>query len=130
MRDYLSIRDDFRFWVNSWFQWEFCISKNSNVARFLYFFQLLTWSIDRSRLSLSPPSNFLGLTRDRSKKRDRKSKSKVSRSMCLPYPCLSFLITGVSLYKYNSIHTRRNSSSIRILLNTILWWNRSEKNNG
>lgn len=76
--DYLSTRDDFIFWINSCVKKKKkkkSLSKSSNVARF--FSQLLIWSMDRSRLSLSLPSNLLGLsdTEDRLKKR-RKSKSK------------------------------------------------------
>lgn len=80
VRDYLSTRDDFIFWINSCVKKKKkkkkkSLSKSSNVARF--FSQLLIWSMDRSRLSLSLPSNLLGLsdTEDRLKKR-RKSKSK------------------------------------------------------
>lgn len=76
VRDYLSTRDDLIFWVNSCVKKKKkSLSKSSNVARF--FSQLLIWSMDRSRLSLSLPSNLLGLsdTEDRLKKR-RKSKSK------------------------------------------------------
>lgn len=83
VRDYLSTRDDLIFWVNSCVKKKKkSLSKSSNVARF--FSQLLIWSMDRSRLSLSLPSNLLGLsdTEDRLKKR-RKSKSKRTRNMCL-----------------------------------------------
>ena len=78
VRDYLSTRDDFIFWINSCVKKKKkkkSLSKSSNVAKF--FSQLLIWSMDRSRLSLSLPSNLLGLsdTEDRLKKR-RKSKSK------------------------------------------------------
>lgn len=97
VRDYLSTRDDLIFWVNS------CVkkkkkkkflSKSSNVARF--FSQLLIWSMDRSRLSLSLPSNLLGLsdTEDRLKKR-RKSKSKRTRNMCL------YSVISLPLVPYN-----------------------------
>lgn len=94
VRDYLSTRDDLIFWVNSCVKKKKkSLSKSSNVARF--FSQLLIWSMDRSRLSLSLPSNLLGLsdTEDRLKKR-RKSKSKRTRNMCLysviPLPLIPY----------------------------------------